>query len=191
MFRAQGGTLDFKWQGWSNGGKYKLNQKKSLDQNLTPQKFHAKFPSHKNVQRNYPAEIRRNYHEPPDCFEYPKKSLLKSSYQNNTCQNFRTQENPDSQNFKPKKILWSPLSLEIRSTSLGFWVQKIGGIGVLPKAQGGSQCLSDKAGNEGTNSWNSLFFLGKVGTLETLVTLFHLSQEKSNELETSCLVLLF
>lgn len=38
---------------------------------------------------------------------------------------------------------------------------------------------------------NSLFFLGKGGTLETLVTLFLLFQEKSNELVTSFLVLLF
>ena len=37
--------------------------KKSLDQNLTPQKSHAEFPSHKNFQRNYVARICGNYHE--------------------------------------------------------------------------------------------------------------------------------
>ena len=53
----KGGTLEFKWQGWSNGGKNQ-NPKKSvglqtkpLDQNLTPKKSHAEFPSHKNFQR--------------------------------------------------------------------------------------------------------------------------------------------
>ena len=30
--------------------------------------------------RNYAAGIRGNYHESSDCFEYPKKCLLKSSY---------------------------------------------------------------------------------------------------------------
>ena len=30
--------------------------------------------------RNYAARIHRNYHKSSDCFEYPKKSLLKSSY---------------------------------------------------------------------------------------------------------------
>ena len=42
-----GGTPDFKWQGRLNGGKNQ-NPKKSLDQNLTPKKSHAEFPSHKN-----------------------------------------------------------------------------------------------------------------------------------------------
>ena len=32
--------------------------------------------------RNYVAGICRSYHKSSDCFEYPKKSLLKSSYQN-------------------------------------------------------------------------------------------------------------
>ena len=52
-----GGAPDFKWQGWSNGGKnqnpkkslgLQTNPKKSLDQNLSPQKSQAEFPSHKN-----------------------------------------------------------------------------------------------------------------------------------------------
>ena len=80
-------------------------KKKSVEQNLTPNKihngtimalapnkFHAEFPSHKNqFHRNYAAEIRGNYQESPDCFEYPQKSLLKSSYpQKNTFQNILT-----------------------------------------------------------------------------------------------------
>ena len=55
------------------------------------------------------------YHESSDCFEYPKKSLLKSSYPKNTCQNLPT-KNTEIENFKPKKILGSSLSLKIRST---------------------------------------------------------------------------
>ena len=43
-----GGTLDFKLQRGSNGGKYQ-NLKKSLDQNLTPKKSCAEFLSHKNL----------------------------------------------------------------------------------------------------------------------------------------------
>ena len=64
-----------------------LQKKKSVEQNLTPNKihngtimalapnkFHAEFPSHKNqFHRNYAAEIRGNYQESSDCFEYPKK----------------------------------------------------------------------------------------------------------------------
>ena len=43
-----------------------------------------------------------------------KKSLLKSSYPKNTWQNFPTQENPEIENFKPKKnpsiipATWNP-----------------------------------------------------------------------------------
>ena len=49
-FLSWRGTLDFKWQGWSNGGKNQ-NPKKFLDQNLGSKKTHAKFPSHKNFQK--------------------------------------------------------------------------------------------------------------------------------------------
>ena len=46
-----GGIPDFRWQGWLNGGKNQ-NPKKSLDQNLSPKKSHAEFPSHnKNFQK--------------------------------------------------------------------------------------------------------------------------------------------
>ena len=56
---GQRGTPDFKWQGWSNGGKDQNTKKylgletepqKSLDQNSTPNNSHAKFLSHKNFQ---------------------------------------------------------------------------------------------------------------------------------------------
>ena len=56
---------------------FKQNTKNSLDQNLTPKKSHAEFPSHKNFERNYAAGIHGNYH-----INYnPQKSLLKSNYQ--------------------------------------------------------------------------------------------------------------
>ena len=116
--RVPGVSSGFKSQGWSNRGKSQplppppkknkspgLQKKKSVEQNLTPNKihngtimalapnkFHAEFPSHKNqFHRNYAAEIRGNYQESSDCFEYPQKSLLKSSYpQKNTFQNILT-----------------------------------------------------------------------------------------------------
>ena len=50
--------------------------KKSLHQNLTPQKSHAEFPNHKNFTESikwYNTKIE------PFSFEYPKKSHLKSS----------------------------------------------------------------------------------------------------------------
>ena len=79
-------------------------------------KSHAEFPIHQNCQRNDAAGIQGNYHETSDYFENPKKSLLKSSYPKNTCQNFPTQKNPEIKIFKPKKILQPSLSLEIWST---------------------------------------------------------------------------
>ena len=86
--------------------------KKSLDENLTPKKSLANFASHKNFQSNYSARIHGNCHESSDCFEYPKKSLLKSSLTaKNTCQNFPT--------WKIQKELRSSLSPEIWSTHLG------------------------------------------------------------------------
>ena len=90
----EGGTLDFKWQGWLSGGKNQ-NPQKFLDQNLTPQKFHAQFLSNKNFRKalkwynmknrnvcngvfvfvySYTAGIHGNYHESSDCFEYPQKN---------------------------------------------------------------------------------------------------------------------
>ena len=45
-------------------------------------------------------------------FEYPKKSLLKSSYPKNTCQNFRTQKIPKSRISNPQKSFDRPSELE-------------------------------------------------------------------------------
>lgn len=49
--------------------------------------------------------LRGNYYEFSDCFEYPKKSLLKSSHQKKILPKFSILKNPGIDNFKPKKIL--------------------------------------------------------------------------------------
>ena len=68
--------------------------------------------------RNYAAGIHRNCHESSDGFaEYPKKSLLKSSYPKKYMPKFSLYpKRSRNQKFKPKKILRSPLTLEIWST---------------------------------------------------------------------------
>ena len=69
--------------------------------------------------QNYAAEIRRHYHESSDCFEYPKKSLLKSSHPKKYLPNFPTQKNSRNRKFQTQKILRSSPSLEIQSTPPG------------------------------------------------------------------------
>ena len=93
---------------------------KSMDQKLTPKKSHAVFPSLKNFQKTLNgvtcytlfgctifAELRgrdaRALHKFSNCFEYPKKSLLKSSYRypKKYLPYFPSQKNP-RMDFKPK-----------------------------------------------------------------------------------------
>ena len=69
--------------------------------------------------RNYAAGIHGHYHESSDHFEYPKKSILKSSHPKKYLPNLHTQKNPGIENFKLKKILRSSPSLEVRSTPPG------------------------------------------------------------------------
>ena len=59
------------------------------------------------------------YQESSDCFEYPNKTLLKSSHQKKYLPNFPTLKNPRIKNFKPPKIVWSSPPLEILSTQPG------------------------------------------------------------------------
>ena len=66
--------------------------------------------------QNYAARIRGHYHESSDCFEYPNKSLLKSSRPKKYLPNCPTLKNPGIENFGPKEILRSSPSLEIQST---------------------------------------------------------------------------
>ena len=96
----------------------------SLDQNLTPKKSLAEFPSHDSFQKaetvakqvwlyNLVAELmRRTY---AGTITNLHKYCLNQATQNTTCQNFLTQKFPNIKNFKPKKILRSSPSLEIRS----------------------------------------------------------------------------
>ena len=69
--------------------------------------------------RNYAAGIHGHYHESSDHFECPKKSILKSSHPKKYLPNLHAQKNPGIENFKPKKILRSSPSLEVRSTPPG------------------------------------------------------------------------
>ena len=103
------------WQQKSNPSK------KSLDQNLSPQKSHAEFQSHKKIKPQIHATgIHRNYHKSSDCFECPKKFVLKSSYPKKYLPKFF--QPPKIQKLKilnPQKFLQSSVSLEIWSTPLG------------------------------------------------------------------------
>ena len=99
VHNPSGGTLDFKWREWLNGGKNQ-NPKKSLDQELTPQKCQAKlfvlFLQNYNL-----ARIRKYYL----VLNTPKNPYFKSNHQKiNTCQfsclkkswnrKFQTPKNP-------------------------------------------------------------------------------------------------
>ena len=61
--------------------------------------------------QNYAAVITRTqalsplYHESSDCFEYIKKSLLKSSHPRKCLQIFSFPKNPGVENFTPQKNL--------------------------------------------------------------------------------------
>ena len=90
---------------------FQREPQKSLNQNLILKKSHVEFPSHKNFQRNYAAKIRGNYHESSDWIP-PKNPYLNQATQKNTCQNFRTQKNPEIENFNPKKSFNHPCHLK-------------------------------------------------------------------------------
>jgi len=62
--------------------------------------------------QNYAARIRGHYHGSSDCFEYPKKSLLKSSHPKNTCQIFLPKKIPEWKISNPKKSFNHPCHLE-------------------------------------------------------------------------------
>ena len=128
------GIPNFKWQGWSNGGKNK-NPKKYLNQKLPPPppptKKENPMPNFRSLkvyrkQNKFVctlfAELRdrdtralpRNFR----LFWIPKESLLKWSHPKKYLPNFPTQKNPGLENFKRQKILQSFPSLEIQSTPL-------------------------------------------------------------------------
>ena len=105
-------------------GKNQAPPKNSLDQNLTPKKSLAEFPSHDSFQKaetvakqvwlyNLFAELMRRAYA--GTITNLHKYCLNQATQKTTCQNFLTQKIPNIKNFKPKKILRSSPSLEIRS----------------------------------------------------------------------------
>ena len=53
--------------------------------------------------QNYAVGIRWHYRESSDCFEYPKKSLLRSVHPKKYLPNFPTPKHPGIENFKPPK----------------------------------------------------------------------------------------
>ena len=82
--------------------------------------------------RNYAAGIHGHYHESSDHFEYPKKSILKSSHPKNTCQIFIPKKIPESKISNPKKSFDHPRHLKSGVPPLGiqsnhlnwtFWAQ--------------------------------------------------------------------
>ena len=132
MWRPRGGTLDFKWQGWSNVGKTQ-NPENSLGLPTKPNTItgakktfeieclclflhHTIWSYH---TRALPRILRLFWWPPKNPYlnqATQKKSFLKSSRPKKYLTNFPTQKNPGNENFKPQKILRLSLSLEIRRT---------------------------------------------------------------------------
>ena len=109
--RCTRGTPNFKWQGWSNGGKNQ-NPKKSLGlqtkpkqipwPKFNPQKIPCQISSHKNFQKAL-SDITR------------KIETLVLNTPKNTCQNFPTKKNPEIENLTPpKKTFHHPCHLKSR-----------------------------------------------------------------------------
>ena len=76
----------------------------------------------KIYSRNYAARICGNQHQSSNCFEYPKRSLLKIIMKLPTkilAKIFQPKKSPN-QKFQTPKFLQSSLSIEIWSTPLGF-----------------------------------------------------------------------
>ena len=122
--RGAGDTLDFRWQGWLqlNGGKTQ-SPKKSLGLPTKPQiVLGPKFNPPKNPMPNFPAiKISKaikmmSIMTLQIVVNTPQKNnlYLNQAAGKNTYQNFPTQKNPKIENFKPKKVLQSSLSLEIQ-----------------------------------------------------------------------------
>ena len=65
--------------------------------------------------------IRGHYHESSDCFEYPQKSLLKSSHPEKYLPNFPTQKIPGSKISNPKKSFDHPRHLKSGPPGLYGW----------------------------------------------------------------------
>ena len=90
--------------------------------NATPSLINCKTNLVVLYSQNYAAGIHGRYHESSDCFEYPKKSLLKSSHppppKKNACQISLPENIPES------KISNSKKSWKKSGISLEFCIQK-------------------------------------------------------------------
>ena len=100
-----GGTLDFKWQGWSNGGKIQ-----------NPKKSHAEYLSSKNFQRNYAnyagyTGTIMNLHIVLNTLKNP---FLNQATQKNSCQNFLPEKIPKLKISNPPKSFNHPCHLKSR-----------------------------------------------------------------------------
>ena len=96
-----------------NSNKKKIKPRKNPWTKIYPPKNPMmNFQPIKIYSRNYVAWIGGNYHEFSDCFECPKKSLLKSSYPKNTCHNFPPKKIPKSKIPNPKKSFDYPCHLK-------------------------------------------------------------------------------
>ena len=80
------------------------------------------FQAIKIYSRNYAVGIHGNDQESSDCFEYPKKFLLKSNYPKKYLPKFSSPKKSWNRKLQTKIILRSSLSLEIWGT-LG-WLQR-------------------------------------------------------------------
>ena len=127
-WRGGGGNTDFKWQGWSNGGKNQ-NPKKSLGQKLTPQKIPCQISEPKKFPESHVYFIWLYFihrtTRPGDAgtttilhivLNIQTKSLLKSSHRKKHVPNSTTQKHPRIENFESKIIHSIIPSLEIQST---------------------------------------------------------------------------
>ena len=131
LFSGGGGTPDFKLQSCANADKNqpsplkkKIHRVSNKKQKITAQKLTPPKKSHAEYQWK-PSRHQHSRHPrtssvssiklwrmtTSDCFEYARKSPRKSK--------FSWQNNTGNENFKPKKILRSSPSNEIRITPLG------------------------------------------------------------------------
>ena len=112
-----GGYSRFQVTGMIEWGQ-KSKPKKIPGPKFNPQKTHAEFPSHKNFQRNYTARICGDHTQELSqifrLFEYPTKSLLKSSYPKKYLPNFPYPKKSWNQKFQTSKnrsiipVTWNP-----------------------------------------------------------------------------------
>ena len=137
-----GDTLDFKWWGWSNGGKNQNPKKslglptkptkKSLDQKLTPKKSHAKFLSLKNLQKALNDITQKIWTIEIECLCLfinhtiwiyrlfwipPKIPYLNQATQEKMLAKFFYPKKSQRLKCQTQKFLWSSPSLEIWSTT--------------------------------------------------------------------------